>query len=106
MARNAAEDAERLVRWAVGFEAGGPPRDGRMSFWDLGVSEPSAVDTPGARAVAAAKGGSSWRRPVPVARVPVRDAVPLLSRARHARNVHPAAAFWGAVTVVALQLVA
>jgi superfamily II DNA or RNA helicase len=107
MARNAREDAERLMRCAVLFEAGDPPRDGRMSFWEAGDDEPpDAVDSPGARAVAAAKRGSTWRRPVPVARVPVRDALPVLAQARHGRQVHPAAAFWGAVSVLALQLVA
>jgi hypothetical protein len=56
--------------------------------------------------VAAAKGGSAWRRPVPVARVPVRDALPVLTRARNGHAAHPAAAFWGTVAVVALGLVA
>ena len=38
--------------------------------------------------------------------MPVGDAVPVLSRARRARLAHPAAAFWGAAALVALQLVA
>ncbi|WP_446685012.1 DEAD/DEAH box helicase [Kutzneria kofuensis] len=45
-------------------------------------------------------------RTVPALRLPVADAVPLLSRARRDRRAHPATAFWGAATVVALQLVA
>ncbi|MGW1996294.1 SNF2-related protein [Embleya sp. NPDC001921] len=42
----------------------------------------------------------------PAVRVPVTDAVRLLSRARRTPDAHPAAAFWGAATVLALQLVA
>ncbi|MFI9813483.1 DEAD/DEAH box helicase [Saccharothrix variisporea] len=38
--------------------------------------------------------------------MPVADAVPVLSQARRAAHAHPAAAFWGAAVVVALQLVA
>ena len=45
-------------------------------------------------------------RTVPAVRLPVAEAVPLLSRARRDRRAHPATAFWGAATVVALQLVA
>ena len=107
MARNAREDGARLLRCAVLFEAGEPPRDGRMAFWE--ADEAVAVvgpDTPAAQAVAAVKGGRAWRRPTPIARVPVADAVSLLSRARHARDVHPAAAYWSEVTVFALQLIA
>ncbi|CCH31466.1 DEAD/DEAH box helicase [Actinosynnema sp. NPDC047251] len=46
------------------------------------------------------------RQRVAAVRLPVADAVPLLSRARRDPHAHPAAAFWGAAVVVALQLVA
>nr|WP_246019382.1 DEAD/DEAH box helicase [Saccharothrix australiensis] len=39
-------------------------------------------------------------------RLPIGDAVPLLSRARRAAHADPAAAFWGAAVVLALHLVA
>jgi superfamily II DNA or RNA helicase len=42
---------------------------------------------------------------VPAVRVPVAEAVPLLSKARRMGG-HPAAAFWGSAVVVAMQLVA
>ncbi|UQA91675.1 DEAD/DEAH box helicase [Streptomyces halobius] len=44
--------------------------------------------------------------PVPAVILPVSDAVPVLTRARAARDADPAAAFWGAASVLALQLAA
>ncbi|WP_030023278.1 DEAD/DEAH box helicase [Streptomyces monomycini] len=43
---------------------------------------------------------------VPAVVLPVADALPVLTRARAARTSDPAAAFWGAAAVLALQLVA
>ena len=45
-------------------------------------------------------------RSVPAVRLPVAEALPVLSKARRAPDAHPAAAFWGAAVVVALQLTA
>lgn len=47
-----------------------------------------------------------WVRTVPAVRMPVAEAVPLLSKARRVGGAHPAAAFWGGAVVVAMQLVA
>ncbi|WP_157253742.1 DEAD/DEAH box helicase [Nonomuraea typhae] len=44
-------------------------------------------------------------REVPVTRIPVADAVSHLARARTDASAHPAARFWGAAALVALQLV-
>ncbi|WP_425460093.1 DEAD/DEAH box helicase [Kutzneria buriramensis] len=60
----------------------------------------------GALDVVEARDGEVRVRTVPALRLPVAQAVPLLSRARRDRRAHPATAFWGAATVVALQLVA
>ena len=102
--------AQRLARCAVVFEAGDPPRAGWMAFWadprsaaDSG-GLPEGIGEPGELTVVVAPGDAA--RTVPVVRVPVGDAVPVLSRARRARPAHPAAVFWGAAAVVALQLVA
>ncbi|MFE2756809.1 DEAD/DEAH box helicase [Actinosynnema sp. NPDC059335] len=85
------------------FEAADPPRTSTVVFYP-------AADAPGDvagfddRVTVAAPDGA--RRAVPAVRLPVAEAVPLLSRARRAAHAHPAAAFWGAAVVVALQLVA
>ncbi|WTW93093.1 DEAD/DEAH box helicase [Streptomycetaceae bacterium NBC_01309] len=102
-------EAAALVRCAPVFEAADPPRESHLVFWS-----PDGVDLPfraGERvelAVAAPDPvtGAVALRPVPAVRVPVAAAVPVLSRARTAPGAHRAAAFWGSVCVVALQLVA
>src|SRR6476659_4870982 len=77
-----------------------------MSFWEDDLAAEPNGASPAQQAVAAVKRGSTWRRPLPIARVPVRDAVPVLGRARHEPNVHPAAAYWGRVAHFALKLIA
>nr|WP_202466969.1 DEAD/DEAH box helicase [Streptomyces sp. SID4951] len=80
-----------------------PPRAGRIAFWrpdgepvgdaSLGVALPDD------------DGGVSLCE-VPALVLTVADAVPVLTRARAGRDAHPAAAFWGAASVLALQLAA
>lgn len=108
MAMLSRAQAGGLTRCVVVFEAGDPPREGSVAFWTPGADgPPEGAGEPGELtvAVADADGGVSART-VPVLRVPVRDAVPMLGRARGDGAAHPSAAFWGAVTLVALQLVA
>jgi superfamily II DNA or RNA helicase len=88
-----------LQRCAVVFEAADPPRTSTMAFFGEELPEGEYVDL----AVAGADGGV---RTVPAVRLPVADALPVLSQARRAPDAHPAAAFWGAAVVVALQLTA
>jgi len=95
---------DELTRCPVVFEPADPPRLGRMAFW--GAELPTGMGELGALDVVEAKDGEVRVRTVPALRLPVTDAVPLLSRARRDRRAHPATAFWGAATVVALQLVA
>ncbi|MFG1709821.1 DEAD/DEAH box helicase [Nonomuraea sp. M3C6] len=83
-----------LARHAALFQPGDPPRSGRMAFLDPGGS---AVVT-----VASEHGGT---REVAATLVPVSEAVAALARARTDPEAHPAARFWGAAALVALQLV-
>ncbi|MCE6997489.1 DEAD/DEAH box helicase [Saccharothrix sp. S26] len=97
-----------MERYAAVFEAADPPRTSTIAFYP--AQDPPAdtgpdQGTPGPDrlTVATPDGGT---RTVPALRLPVAEAVPLLSRARRAPHAHPATAFWGAAVVVALQLVA
>ncbi|MDP4504987.1 DEAD/DEAH box helicase [Nonomuraea turcica] len=86
-----------LYRHAAVFEPGDPPRSGHVSF----------LDPAGAEAVTVAEqhDGSVRARRVAATRVPVAAAVAALARARTDEQAHPAARFWGAAALVALQLV-
>jgi len=75
-----------------------------MAFW--GAELPTGMGELGALDIVEAQDHEVRVRTVPAVRLPVAEAVPLLSRARRDRRAHPATAFWGAATVVALQLVA
>ncbi|MEU4746091.1 hypothetical protein AB0G02_37295, partial [Actinosynnema sp. NPDC023658] len=105
-----------MERYAAVFEAADPPRTSTVAFYP-------PVDDPRSPAPAADPDDGSGagegfgdrltiatpdgvRRTVPAVRLPVVEAVPLLSRARRTAGSHPAAAFWGAAVVVAVQLVA
>ena len=71
------EDAAALVRCAVRFEQGDPPRTGGLVF-----------------------GGTEETR------LSIADAVPVLVGATQDDHAHPTAAFWGQAVLVALDLVA
>lgn len=106
-------DAERLAACAVVFEEADPPRAGCLAFWNAdGSPPPAGAGRPGDLSVAVPTRGGVRVRVVPAVRIPVADAMPLLARARlgapagRSGSVHPAAAFWGAVAIEALHLVA
>ncbi|WP_435603971.1 DEAD/DEAH box helicase [Streptomyces sp. bgisy130] len=92
-----------LARCAAVFLPSDPPRAGRIAFWrpdggpvgdaSLGVALPDD------------DGGVSMCE-VPALVLTVAEAVPVLTRARADGDAHPAAAFWGAASVLALQLAA
>ncbi|MGH3391085.1 MAG: ATP-dependent helicase, partial [Actinomadura sp.] len=104
MAQPSDDQASGLIRCSVVFEAGDPPRSGRLAFWNPdGGALPEGAGEPGELTVFEPRGSAVA---VPAVRVPVRDVVPMLSRARIDERAHPSVAFWGAATVVALQLVA
>ncbi|MFD0202836.1 MULTISPECIES: DEAD/DEAH box helicase [Saccharothrix] len=104
-----------MERYAAVFEVADPPRTSTIAFYPAqdprpaGSAQPSVhsdgVDAPGPdRLTIATPDGT--RQTVPALRLPVTEAIPLLSRARRTPHAHPATAFWGAAVVVALQLVA
>ncbi|MGI5290853.1 DEAD/DEAH box helicase [Nonomuraea polychroma] len=86
-----------LTRHAAVFEPGDPPRSGHVTFLDPGGNDAVTVAEQHAGAVRA--------RRVAATRVPVTTAVAALARARTDEQAHPAARFWGAAALVALQLV-
>ncbi|MEU9118258.1 DEAD/DEAH box helicase [Streptomyces sp. NPDC048506] len=100
-----------LSSCAAVFLPSDPPRTGRVAFWrpdGAPVGDGSAGDPAVERlnVVVPEEDGGVSVCDVPAVALPVADAVPVLTRARTARGTHPAAAFWGAASVLALQLAA
>ncbi|MGW7478078.1 SNF2-related protein [Nonomuraea muscovyensis] len=89
--------ATNLVRQAVVFEPGDPPRAGRMAYPD--------PEGAGVLSVVEQHDGGLRAHEVTATRIPVAEAVAGLVRARRDDQAHPAARFWGAVALAALQLV-
>ncbi|MET9343332.1 SNF2-related protein [Nonomuraea sp. NPDC003804] len=83
-----------LLRHAAVFEPGDPPRAATVAFLDPAGDERVTIAEP------------EGPRETPVTRVPVTEAVALLSRARTDQSADPATRFWGAVALLALQIVA
>ncbi|QZL07071.1 DEAD/DEAH box helicase [Streptomyces sp. BHT-5-2] len=98
------------------------PRAGTVAFWrpDGGALPDTAAGSAEAGddrrswprgeitrlTVARRHGGGARSRIVPALVLPLPEAVPVLVRARHASEAHPAAACWGAATLHALHLAA
>ncbi|MFI5835909.1 DEAD/DEAH box helicase [Micromonospora sp. NPDC051300] len=99
-----------LGRFAVVFEPGDPPRAGVVSFYDpTGDAVPDEFDELGEvreLELALPLDGpvAAWQ--VQVCAMPVADAVRHLVALRDETDVTPAAAFWSAVAVTGLHLVA
>ncbi|MFF0886244.1 DEAD/DEAH box helicase [Streptomyces sp. NPDC003456] len=105
-----------LTRCHAVFLPGDPPRTGRIAFWrpdgtlppvpglsaaaDPSPADPAVLDldvvTPGDEGVETTT--------VPAALLPVRAALPVLTRARADARGHRSAVFWGAATLHALHL--
>ncbi|OEJ22624.1 helicase SNF2 [Streptomyces subrutilus] len=128
----AREQAGLLARCAAVFEPGDPARTGRVLLWNPDGSPPP--DVPGGRAGEAVLLTADGERTLPVLRLPLADALPVLAHARRAHDerrtgsgpsgsgpsgsgpsgsgpagpapVHPAAAFWGGALALALHLAA
>ncbi|MEO3868312.1 DEAD/DEAH box helicase [Nonomuraea sp. B12E4] len=83
-----------LARHPAVFQPGDPPRSGRVAFLD-----------PEGEAVVTVATEDEGTREAAATLVPVGEAVAALARARTDAAAHPAARFWGAVALVALQLV-
>ncbi|MGW0737861.1 DEAD/DEAH box helicase [Streptomyces sp. NPDC002851] len=105
------DEAEPLARCAAVFEPGDPPRTGRLTFWNPDGSAPPdglPVGEPGEAGLVTTVDGVPVVRTLPVLRLTVAEALPVLTLARRTQGdgAHPAAAFWGAATALALHLTA
>jgi superfamily II DNA or RNA helicase len=93
-----------LARCSTVFLPADPARTGRIAFWHPGGAEPpSALGSVEELTVV---GSDTHPLMVHASLVPVARAVPLLTRGRRAEHPTPSMAFWGAATLLALQLVA
>ncbi|MFD6333683.1 SNF2-related protein [Streptomyces niveus] len=112
-----------LARCHTLFLPADPARAGRIAFWhpdgealpDLPATPDSSAsrNAPDPTEPAACRvedltvvGDDVQLRTVPALSLPVRDALPVLTRARTSAHASPAAAFWGAASLLALQLAA
>ncbi|MFF2618580.1 SNF2-related protein [Kitasatospora sp. NPDC058046] len=95
---------QELAGCAAVFVPADPPRTSTVVFW-----RPGGGAVPGATGqvtVVRPHGASVRRRQVPAAVVPVGRALQVLVEARRMSDADPAAVFWGAAAVQALQLLA
>ncbi|PAZ15766.1 ATP-dependent helicase, partial [Streptomyces sp. SA15] len=90
------------------FVPGDPARSGGVAFWRPDGSAPPAVAAGSVEdlTVALPGGGRVERVSVPAVVLPVRAALPVLTRARAGGHGHRAAVFWGTASVLALHFVA
>ncbi|MDQ0792315.1 DEAD/DEAH box helicase [Streptomyces sp. B1I3] len=97
-------EISELSRCSAVFLPADPARTGRIAFWNPdGSTPPGDAGSPEELTVV----GSDVRPyVVPALSMPVPDALPVLTRARAGAHASPAAAFWGAAGVLALQLLA
>ncbi|MFE5483906.1 DEAD/DEAH box helicase [Streptomyces sp. NPDC056527] len=97
---------DELARCTAVFLPADPPRDGRIAFCSPdGV--PTAERPPELAdelTVVTAVADDFRPHTVPALLLPVRDALPVLTRARFSDASSPAAAFWGAAALFALHL--
>ncbi|WP_443075996.1 DEAD/DEAH box helicase [Streptomyces sp. NBC_01716] len=91
-----------LARCDALFLPADPARAGRIAFW-----HPDGTALPDRSVDDLTVVGDDVRpRTVPAVSLPVRDALPVLTRARTVAHASPAVAFWGAASLLALQLAA
>ncbi|MED7947581.1 DEAD/DEAH box helicase [Streptomyces sp. BE303] len=93
-----------LAGCAAVFVAADPPRAGTVVFW-----RPGGGGVPGASGtvtVVRPHGAQVRRREAPAAVLPLGQALDVLLEARRSPGGDPAAVFWGAAVVLALQLLA
>ncbi|MGW1491312.1 SNF2-related protein [Streptomyces sp. NPDC002402] len=108
--RRAPSDLTELVRCSAVFVPGDPARTGRVAFFRPAVDTPLDVGelpaAPGTVEPLTVVGDDVRPRSVRALLLPVREALPVLTRARADTDASAAAAFWGAATILALQLAA
>lgn len=90
------------------FVPGDPARTGGVAFWRPDGAAPPAVAAGTVQDLTLVRPGDDGVEPVvlPAVMLPLRAALPVLTRARARAQGHRAAAFWGAASVLALQYVA
>ncbi|MBD0421322.1 DEAD/DEAH box helicase [Streptomyces sp. TRM S81-3] len=102
-------EISELASCCAVFLPGDPARTGRIAFWRLDGEAPPAVPSGGGEeltvVVPQSDGDGVELVSVPAVLLPVREALPLLTRARACASGHRAAVFWGAAAVEALHLV-
>ncbi|MEU0300729.1 DEAD/DEAH box helicase [Streptomyces sp. NPDC006175] len=97
-------EISELSRCSAVFLPADPARTGLIAFWNAdGSTPPGEAGSPAELTVV---GGDLRPCAVPALTMPVRDALPVLTRARAGSLSSPSAAFWGAAGVLALQLAA
>ncbi|MEV5513280.1 DEAD/DEAH box helicase [Streptomyces flaveolus] len=97
-----------LARCCAVFVPGDPARTGTVAFWRPDGEDPPHVPSASVADLTVVVPDGDGVEPAHVAAVllPVREALPVLTRARARATGHRAAVFWGAVAVEALHLVA
>ncbi|MEU3837958.1 DEAD/DEAH box helicase [Streptomyces microflavus] len=97
-------EISELSRCSAVFIPADPSRTGLIAFWNPDGSTPP--DAPGISSELIVVGADLRRRAVPALHLPVREALPVLTRARADSQASPATAFWGAAALLGLQFVA
>ncbi|GHB08496.1 MULTISPECIES: DEAD/DEAH box helicase [Streptomyces] len=97
-------EISELSRCSAVFLPADPARTGLIAFWNPDGSTPPADH--GSSEELTVVGSDLRPCAVPALLMPVPHALPVLTRARTSAHASPAAAFWGAAAVLALQLVA
>ncbi|MEW1631449.1 DEAD/DEAH box helicase [Streptomyces sp. NPDC089173] len=97
-------EISELSRCSAVFIPADPSRTGLIAFWNPDGSTPP--DAPGVLSELTVAEAGARRRTVPALRLPLREALPVLTRARADAQASPATAFWGAAALLGLQLVA
>ncbi|MFD3658377.1 DEAD/DEAH box helicase [Streptomyces sp. NPDC058620] len=97
-------EISELSRCSAVFLPADPARTGLIAFWNPDGSTPPQA--PGIPRELTVVGADAQPYVVPALLLPVREALPVLTRARASGHPSPATAFWGAAGLLALQLAA
>ncbi|MFJ3307617.1 DEAD/DEAH box helicase [Streptomyces sp. NPDC086549] len=101
-------EMSQLARCCAVFVPADPARTGSVCFWRPDGQAPPAVASGSDADLTVLLPGRDGVQPVrvPAVRLPVRAALPFLTRARAAPEGHRATVFWGTAGVLALHLLA
>ncbi|MFE6157471.1 DEAD/DEAH box helicase [Streptomyces sp. NPDC056486] len=101
-------EISELSRCSVLFVSADPGRTGRVAFWRPDGDAPPACSAGALEELTIAVPGDNGAQLSDVSAMvlPMRAALPVLTRTRATAGAHPTAAFWGTAGVFALQLAA